>query len=72
MDSRTEELLKDYRKSVEKLARTAYLQTLALKREVETTPINVEDRQSIILHCIGLLTGRDSNKSLKNAQDGNA
>lgn len=59
MDLRTEELLKDYRRGVEKIARGVYLQTLALKREIENNGLNVEDQQAILLHCIGLLTNKD-------------
>jgi len=63
MDLRTEELLKDYRRGVEKIARGAYLQAIALKREIENNGLNTEDQQAILLHCIGLLTGKDQKKS---------
>jgi hypothetical protein len=62
MDIRTEELLRDYRRSVEKIARGAYLQAIALRHEVENNGLNVEDQQRILLHCIGLLTGHDPKK----------
>lgn len=62
MDLRTQELLKDYRKGVEKIARGAYLQAIALKNEIENNGLNLEDQQTILLHCIGLLTGRDTKK----------
>ena len=67
MDLRTEELLKDYRRGVEKIARGAYLQAIALKHEIENNGLNTEDQQAILLHCIGLLTGKDQKKS-QNAQ----
>lgn len=63
MDYRTEELLKDYRRGAEKIARGAYLQALALKREIESNGLNIEDQQAILIHCIGLLTGRDNKKT---------
>lgn len=67
MDYRTEELLKDYRRGAEKIARGAYLQALALKREIESNGLNIEDQQAILIHCIGLLTGRDANPKKTNA-----
>lgn len=63
MDPRTEAILKDYRKQVEKIARSSYLQTLALKREIELSKINPEDQMQIVLHCINLLTGRETPKT---------
>lgn len=55
MDPRTEQLLQDYRKSVEKLARGVYLQAIALKRELDNSAINPEDKHKLLLHCINLL-----------------
>jgi len=63
MDLRTEELLRDYRRGVEKIARGAYLQAIALKHEIENNGLNTEDQQAILLHCIGLLTGKDQKKT---------
>lgn len=63
MDPRTEAILKDYRKQVEKIARSSYLQTLALKREIELSKINPEDQMQIVLHCINLLTGHETPKT---------
>jgi len=59
MDSRTEELLSVYRKEVEKLARGLYLQTIAVKKELENSAVNPEDKHRILLHCIGLLINND-------------
>jgi hypothetical protein len=55
MDPRTQELLVTYRKEVEKVARGLYLQTLAIKKELESSQINPEDKHKVLLHCIGLL-----------------
>ena len=59
MDPRTEELLSVYRKEVEKLARGLYLQTLAVKKELNNSAVNPEDKHRILLHCIGLLINND-------------
>jgi len=59
MDPRTEELLSVYRKEVEKLARGLYLQTLAVKNELNSSAVNPEDKHRILLHCIGLLINND-------------
>jgi hypothetical protein len=59
MDQRTEELLSVYRKEVEKLARGLYLQTLAVKKELNNSAVNPEDKHRILLHCIGLLINND-------------
>jgi len=48
---------------VEKIARGAYLQAIALKHEIENNGLNTEDQQAILLHCIGLLTGKDQKKT---------
>lgn len=56
MDPKSETLLKTYRKEVEKTARGLYLQTMAIRREIETVRINSEDKYSILLNCINLLT----------------
>ena len=62
MDHRTEELLQDYRKIVEKTAKSLYLQTIALRRELENTRINPEDKHEILLHCVGLLITKENKK----------
>lgn len=62
MDPRTEELLSTYRKEVEKIARGIYLQTLSVKRELESSAINPEDKQKILIHCIGLLVNKTDSK----------
>ena len=59
MDPRTEELLSVYRKEVEKIARGIYLQTIAVKKELENSAVNPEDKHRILLHCIGLLINND-------------
>lgn len=59
MDPRTEELLSVYRKEVEKLARGLYLQTLAVKNELNNSAVNPEDKHRILLHCIGLLINNE-------------
>ncbi len=58
-DPRTEQILQNYRKEVEKFARNAYLQTIALKREIDQVKINPEDKMTILIHCINLLTGKE-------------
>jgi hypothetical protein len=58
-DPRTEQILQVYRKDVEKFARSAYLQTLALKKEIDEVRINPEDKMTILIHCINLLTGKE-------------
>jgi len=58
-DPRTETILQNYRKDVEKFARNAYLQALALKKDLDTVKINPEDKMTILIHCINLLTGKE-------------
>jgi hypothetical protein len=60
MNIRNEDPLKTYRQEVEKLARNVYLQAIAIKNEVVSSKINPEDRSSILIHVINLLTS--SNK----------
>jgi hypothetical protein len=69
MAIRTEELLKDYRKGAEKIARVAYLQAIALKKEIFNNGLNPEDQQAILIHCIGLLATTEQ-KGGPNAQKG--
>lgn len=59
MDPRTEELLKEYKKSVQKLARGLYLQALALRRDLDDSGANQEDKDEILMHCINLITKKD-------------
>ena len=54
--AKTEALLQNYRKEVEKVARTVYLQAIALKNELNAAKINPEDRLTILMHSISLLT----------------
>jgi len=56
MDPRSEALLQSYKKEVEKLARAMYIETLAIRREVDSSRINPEDKANILLNVIGLLT----------------
>jgi hypothetical protein len=56
MDPRSEALLKDYNKSVEKLARGVYLQLIAIRKEIDLARINPEDKASILLNSINILT----------------
>lgn len=63
---RTEDLLKEYRQGVEKIARGAYLQAIALRNEIKNNGLNPEDQQAILIHCIGLLASED--KKPGNAQ----
>lgn len=56
MDPRSETLLKEYNKEVEKLARGLYLQTIALRKEIDVSRINPDDKYAIVLNCINLLT----------------
>ena len=56
MSARTEELLKDYSREVEQLARKVYLQAKAISRELNESKANPEDRDRIRLHIIGLLS----------------
>ena len=56
MDPRSETLLKEYNKSVEKLARGIYLQLIAIRREIDNSRINPEDKYAILLNAIHILT----------------
>jgi hypothetical protein len=58
-DPKTEALLQNYRKEVEKVARTVYLQAIALKNELNLAKINPEDRLTILMHSINLLTAEE-------------
>ena len=58
MDQRTEALLVDYDKAVKKTARSVYLQAEALKRELDSSIINQEDKSTIMLHCIAMLVNK--------------
>jgi hypothetical protein len=60
MNIRNEDPLKVYKQEVEKLARNVYLQAIAIRNEIGSTKINPEDRNSILIHVINLLTS--SNK----------
>ena len=60
MNIRNEDPLKSYKQEVEKLARNVYLQAIAIRNEIGSSKINPEDRNSILIHVINLLTS--SNK----------
>jgi hypothetical protein len=60
MSIRNEDPLKSYKQEVEKLARNVYLQAIAIRNEIVSAKINPEDRNSILIHVINLLTS--SNK----------
>ena len=55
-DPKTEALLQNYRKEVEKTARTIYLQAISLKKALNSSNINPEDRLTILMHSISILT----------------
>jgi hypothetical protein len=59
MSIRNEDPLKAYRQEVEKLARNVYLQGIAIRNEINSSKINPEDRLSILMHTINLLTKKD-------------
>jgi hypothetical protein len=59
MSIRNEDPLKAYRQEVEKLARNVYLQGIAIRNEINLSKINPEDRLSILMHTINLLTKKD-------------
>lgn len=58
-DPKTEALLQNYRKEVEKTARTIYLQAIAIKKELDSSRINPEDRLTILMHSINILTSEE-------------
>lgn len=58
-DPKTDALLQNYRREVEKLARNIYLQAIALKNELNNSKINPEDKMTILMHSINLLTGEE-------------
>jgi|GEM_PF-2595868 hypothetical protein len=58
-DPRTEAILQNYRKEVEKHARSIYLKAIALKNELNSVKINPEDRLTIMMHSINLITSED-------------
>jgi len=61
MSIRNEDPLKSYKQEVEKLARNVYLQAIAIRNEIVSTKINPEDRNSILIHAINLLTTSNKN-----------
>jgi hypothetical protein len=58
MDQKSEALLAEYDKAVKKTARNVYLQAEALKRELDSSIINPEDKNTIMLHCIAMLVNK--------------
>lgn len=55
-DKRTQEILKDYNKMVEGVARRAYLSAAGLVREINESKINREDELTIKMHIISMLS----------------
>ena len=55
-DQRTKEILKDYNKMVEGVARRAYLTAASLTREIDESRINPEDIATIKMHIINMLS----------------
>jgi len=55
-DKRTQEILKDYNKMVEGVARRAYLSASGLVREINESKINKEDELTIKMHIISMLS----------------
>lgn len=62
IDQKTEAILYNYRQGVEKLARGLYLQALALRKELNTSKINEEDRLKIMMHVVNLITTEDKSE----------
>ena len=60
MDAKSEALLVEYDNLVKKTARTVYLQAESLKREIESSIINPEDKNTILVHCISMLVNKTS------------
>lgn len=60
MDQKTGTLLEEYDKLVKKTARTVYLQAESLKKELDSSIINPEDKNTILLHCIAMLVNKTS------------
>jgi hypothetical protein len=58
MDQKTEALLVEYDQMVKKTARIVYLQAESLKRELDSSIINPEDKNTIMLHCIAMLVNK--------------
>jgi hypothetical protein len=56
MDQKTEVLLETYHKEVKKLARGIYLRALSMKDELNFAKINPEDKLTILMHVVSLLT----------------
>jgi hypothetical protein len=56
-DPKTEAILHNYRQSVEKLARGVYLKAISIKNELDEAKINPEDRLTVLMHVVNLLTG---------------
>lgn len=56
MDKKSEDLLSTYRKQVTQLARQSYLRVKGVVRELNESKINPEDRDTIKLHMISMIT----------------
>jgi hypothetical protein len=56
MDPRSETILKEYNKGVEKMARGIYLQLMAIRKDIDNSRINPDDKYAILLNAIHILT----------------
>ena len=56
LDARTQDILKDYNKMVEAVARRAYLTAASLVREIDESKIRNEDILTIKTHIINMLS----------------
>lgn len=68
-DPKTEALLQTYRQEVEKLARGIYLKAISIKNELGTAKINPEDKLTILMHTVNLLTGEERKAPAENNKD---
>lgn len=68
MDKRTEELLSTYRKEVTQLARKSYLQVRGAIRELNESKINPEDRDTIKLHMISMISASHNLEDIENQE----
>lgn len=62
MNLKNEDPLKFYKQEVEKLARNVYLQSISIRNEINSSKINPEDKYSILIHVINLLTTSPNKK----------
>lgn len=60
-DQRTKQLKAQYNQVVTNVARNIYLKMQEIVRDVNEAPIRQEDKDSIRLHMIGMITQKPSN-----------